>query len=139
MQTRNMGRREFIASAGAVAALGAIPSWAGGILVPGYYGKHLRSVADMVSANARYAADSFFFITDLHVTSNYKRSGGLIASLSGDMPVSKVLCGGDLPCAFSKCFSTDRSSLDYALNWYRRAWISAARDWPHWWYAGVVE
>ena len=39
------------------------------------------------------------------------------------VPVSKTLCGGDLPCAYSKCFSTDKSSLDYALDWYRKAWI----------------
>jgi len=123
MNAFRMTRRGFVASSGAFAASAAMPSWAGGVAVPSYYGRYLDAVAAKVASRSNEAADAFFFITDLHITSNRKRSGDLIALLSGMVPVSKTLCGGDLPCAYSKCFSTDKSSLDYALDWYRKAWI----------------
>lgn len=116
-------RRGFISSAVGAAAYAAMPSWAGNIAVPGYYSKYLDSVAGKIASKAKSATDGFFFITDLHVNCNFKKSGGLIASLSGSAPVRKVLCGGDLPGAYTESFPNDRVPLDYAVDWYRKGWV----------------
>lgn len=91
--------------------------------LPAFYNRYLDAVAERVVSKPFEATDSFFFITDLHVPANSKRSGEIIAKLSGMTPVSKTLCGGDFPCAFSEEFSSDRAALDYSVECYRKYWV----------------
>lgn len=123
-------RRGFIGSAAALAACmmskearAVIASAEAAEPLPVYYGPHLAAVAAKINARAADAADSFWFITDLHITANRKRSGKAIAALAGMAPsIKKTLVGGDFPEAFGAKFETDRMCVDYAIDFYRLFW-----------------
>ena len=92
--------------------------------LPDYYNAHLDAVAKKVNALAERAADGFWFITDLHITANRRRSGKAIAALTARVPsIRKTLCGGDLPEAFSARFENSKAGVDFAVNYYRRFWV----------------
>ena len=91
--------------------------------LPDYYAPHLAAVAAKVNARAGQVADAFWFITDLHITANRRRSGKAIAALAGLVPsITKTLVGGDFPEAFGAKFETDRLCVDYAVDYYRLFW-----------------
>ncbi|MBP5545641.1 MAG: metallophosphoesterase [Kiritimatiellae bacterium] len=60
----------------------------------------------------------FFFLTDLHVPSNYGESAPLIARLISETGLRTVVSGGDIPEAFG-----DRASLDDSIARYRQNWV----------------
>ncbi len=78
-----------------------------------------RAAARIRDLSARCPV-AFFFLTDLHVPSNYGESASLLASLIGETGVRTVVCGGDIPEAFG-----DRASLDASIARYRDIWIAA--------------
>ena len=87
--------------------------------LPDYYAPHLAAVAAKVNARAGQVADAFWFITDLHITANRRRSGKAIAALADLVPsITKTLVGGDFPEAFGAKFETDRLCVDYAVDYF---------------------
>lgn len=107
--------RAFAASMADAAADAASP-------MPEYYKAYLAGVAAKVNDLARNAADAFWFITDLHITSNKRQSGKVIAALTGMTPIRKTICGGDLPEAFASRFESPKAGVDYAIDFYRLFW-----------------
>lgn len=121
-----MNRRTFLTGAGAFALVG----WkkvarASGL--PDYYGAHLEHVVTRVRDLARECDDGFWFITDLHIKSNFCRSGDLLAELVRRTPLAKVVCGGDIVDAFAKGFDTDRQAVEYAIDAYKDKWVEPIR------------
>ena len=92
--------------------------------LPDYYAAYLDAIAKKVNALAEKTADGFWFITDLHITSNRRQSGKALAALTAKAPsLVKTFCGGDLPVAFSQTFKTSREGVDYAIDYYRLFWV----------------
>lgn len=121
-----MDRRGFLTGAGALTLVG----WQGVARasgLPGYYAAHLEHVANRVRNLAKDCRGGFWFITDLHVKSNFCKSGLLLAELVRRTPLARVLCGGDLTEAFAKGFDTDRQAVDYAIDAYRNLWVEPVR------------
>ncbi|MBR4170936.1 MAG: metallophosphoesterase [Kiritimatiellae bacterium] len=88
--------------------------------LPEFYDDYLQGIAGRVAAirQRTKVTDSFFFITDPHIPANAKRSGRMIARLIRMTGINKVLCGGDLPCAFG-----DKAVIDATLKDYRAFWL----------------
>jgi len=125
-----LSRRSFLASMGVFAAasamsapMRAIASLADTTPLPEYWKLYIDAVAGKVRAIAEKTADGFWFITDLHITANRLRSGKVLTALASRTPLTKVLCGGDLPEAFAAKFDTDKAGVDYAVNLYRSLWV----------------
>ena len=123
----NVTRRSFIGGSVACALTRgafAAPDAAG---VPAYSAEMAEAFAARVRARAETCADGFFFITDLHIPRNARRSGRIIAALADRTPLRKVLCGGDLPEAFTRTGFTDRGSLEDTVETYRTQWVEPLR------------
>lgn len=121
-----LNRRKFI---GGLASLSTL-SWREIALAadyPAYYAEHLKDVSDRVKALSKTCADGFWFMTDLHIKANRRRSGELIAELSKRTSLTRVLCGGDLTEAFGKGYATDRGAIDFAVDAYRESWVRPLR------------
>ena len=87
--------------------------------VPGYWRESIdRAEARIRNLSAR-CDDAFFFITDLHIPSNHRASGRLLAALTAETGVRKVFCNGDLPEAYG-----GRESIDRTIADYRRLWVA---------------
>ena len=85
--------------------------------VPGYWRESIdRAEARIRDLSAR-CDDAFFFITDLHIPSNHRASGRLLAALTAETGVRKVFCNGDLTEAFGGRESIDRTIVDYQRLW----------------------
>ena len=93
--------------------------WAADEGLPAYYGDMLASVSAKVRRNARSCADGFWFITDLHIPSNARMSGRILAKLVKETGLKKVLCGGDMPEAFGS-----KESLAASVRNYRDEWVA---------------
>lgn len=123
----NASRREFI---GGIAALSLV-GWrrvalAGGY--PAYYSERFAAAAARVNALASQCSGGFWFVTDLHIPSNCRRSGELLAEFVKATPLRNVLCGGDIPEAFAcKRFATDRAAIEDVVRLYREKWVEPIR------------
>jgi len=70
--------------------------------IPAYYNTYL---ADIIARVNRHRMEDgcdagFWFLTDLHVSANHKKSGLLLTRLVAETGIRRVVCGGDLPMAF---------------------------------------
>ena len=89
--------------------------------LPECYADYLPQIAARINALKSRTADGFFFLTDLHIPANRKRSGQLIADLIGRTRLRNVYCGGDFPQAYS----TDlQASVDAAMSDYLTYWAN---------------
>ncbi|HRR33086.1 MAG TPA: metallophosphoesterase [Kiritimatiellia bacterium] len=124
-----ISRRAFMESV-AVTALGiaarGLAAAKGGC--PEYYAAYLASVASRIREKARSCEEGFYFITDLHISSNAKQSGHVLAELAGLAPIRKVLCGGDLVVAFSPKGVSDRDSVWQTIDDYKTCWVNPIRE-----------
>lgn len=118
-------RRSFLlggvaAVSGVLNSVTSLAAEQGNDPLPEFYDGYLRGIADRVASIRQRAkvTDSFFFITDPHIPANAKRSGKMIANLIRATGINKVLCGGDLPCAFG-----DKAVIDATLRDYRTFWL----------------
>ena len=104
-------------------ALGAgFPAYPG---VPRFYSGYLDGIAEKINANAKSCADGFWFLTDIHLPVNSGRSGRIIASLAGKVPLGKVFCGGDLPYAYLwKQNVHCREAVDECIRVYCEKWVN---------------
>ncbi|MBR1836159.1 MAG: metallophosphoesterase [Kiritimatiellae bacterium] len=75
-------------------------------------------VARRVRALGGTCSFGFWFITDLHVPSNFRGSGGLLARFVRETGLRAVVCGGDVPEAFG-----DGASLEASVAAYREDWV----------------
>jgi hypothetical protein len=105
-------RRAFV-TAGAAALAADWRLWAAEEGLPAYYGEHLADVARKVARLKAACCDGFWFLTDLHIPSNRCVSGRLLARLTAETGMKKVLCGGDHIEAFGGKDSIDRTIADY--------------------------
>lgn len=111
-------RRAFV-TAGAAALAADWRLWAAEEGLPAYYGEHLADVARKVARLKAACCDGFWFLTDLHIPSNRCVSGRLLARLTAETGMKKVLCGGDHIEAFGGKDSIDRTIADYQEKWVR--------------------
>ena len=118
---RSVSRRAFLKAglAGSIMTVADGRLWAAEEGLPAYCGEMLASVAAKVRRNAERCADGFWFITDLHIPSNAKNSGRILAKLVAETPLKKVLCGGDMPEAFG-----GKASVDATITSYREEWVA---------------
>ena len=117
-----MNRREFIKSSAALPAAGVLASWrvwAAEEGLPAYYADHLARAAWRMRRLAERCGEGFFFITDLHIPSNARQSGRIIAKLIAETGARKVFCGGDLTTAFG-----EKESIDKTVERYREDWVA---------------
>lgn len=113
-----MNRRDFLKSFGAFAAgLAGLDLFAKFDLpaaVPAYYDAYFAE--RLATLNRQRMAEGFgagfFFVTDLHILSNRKLSGLLIARLVKETGIRRVICGGDLPVAFGTAAQLDEIAHD---------------------------
>ena len=112
-------RRSFLSATAATAATASWRIWAAEEGLPAYYGDHLADVARKVNRLKKTCCDGFWFLTDLHVPSNRCVSGRLLARLTAETGMKKVLCGGDHVEAFGGKDSIDRTIADYQEKWVR--------------------
>lgn len=115
----SVSRRGFLKIGIASAAMTAADwrLWAVDEGLPAYYGDMLASVSVKVRRNAKTCADGFWFVTDMHIPSNTRMSGRIIAKLVKETGIRKVLSGGDMPEAFGSKASLDASVKDYRDEW----------------------
>lgn len=122
-----MNRREFI---GGIAALSAV-GWRKAALAagyPAYYAERFAAAAARINALAPRCRGGFWFVTDLHISSNRLHSGELLAAFAKATPLRDVLCGGDLPEAFTgRRFATDRAAIEDVVRLYREKWVGPIR------------
>lgn len=123
-----MNRKEFLGGLLASAAVvpWKLPALAGEIpMVPAYYDGFLASAVAKINRNRmNYGCEeAFFFITDLHIRSNRRKSGYLLARLIRETGIRKVLCGGDLTEAFADRYPTDKMAVDFAIDAFRKDWV----------------
>ena len=114
---KKLTRREFAVGCAAFATL---RGWSGedsGIRQ--YYHEYLRGIRKRVAAAAKGAAQSFWFVTDMHIPSNAKQSGCLLADLVRTTSVSRVVSGGDLCEAFGGKPSVDQTIAEWRDLWVR--------------------
>ena len=116
-----ISRRGFLrlGVAGAAMTVADWRLWAADEGLPAYYGDMLANVTAKVRRNARSCADGFWFITDLHIPSNARMSGRILAKLVKETGLKKVLCGGDMPEAFGS-----KESLAASVRNYRDEWVA---------------
>ena len=72
-------------------------------VIPFYYKEYLdNKIKEMDDLFFNYKSynDSFIFITDLHLSSNHKKSPSLIRYILKYSNINKVFCGGDIPMAY---------------------------------------
>ena len=128
----DLSRRDFLSGLGVFAAAGAMSpamrafaAAADDAAQPlgAYWAPHLAAVAEKVKALAAQTVDGFWFITDLHIVSNRRQSGKVLAALAPLTPLGQVLCGGDLPEAFAAHYPTDKVGVDIAADHYRLFWV----------------
>jgi len=113
-----MKRRDFLKSFGAFAAsmagLDLFAKFDLPAAVPTYYDDYLAE--RIATLNRQRMAEGFgagfFFVTDLHILSNRKLSGLLIARLVKETGIRRVICGGDLPVAFGTAAQLDEIAND---------------------------
>ena len=124
-----ISRRAFI-ECGAAAALGAATRGFAAAQAGGtdYYAAHVASVASRIRERAKHCGEGFYFITDLHISSNAKQSGRVLAELAGLTPLRKVLCGGDLVVAFTPKGGSDRDSVWQTIDDYAKCWVNPIRE-----------
>jgi len=91
--------------------------------LPKYYPEYLAGIAAKVKTIAQTTVDGFWFITDLHITSNARNSGKALAALTPLTPLKKTFCGGDLPEAFSAKFKSSKEGVDFAIDFYKSFWV----------------
>lgn len=123
----NLNRREFLIGSGSLACAGAWAPTLHAAGYPSYYEAPLAQVASRVTKLAASCDVGFWFVTDLHIKSNARKSGLLLAELAQRTPLADVLCGGDLVEAFGKAYPTDRDAVDYAIDGYRTDWVRPIR------------
>ena len=71
--------------------------------IPSYYKEYLDNrikEMDDLFFNYKSYNDSFIFITDLHLSSNHKKSPSLIRYILKYSNINKVFSGGDIPIAY---------------------------------------
>ena len=71
--------------------------------IPSYYKEYLDNrIKEMDNLFLNYESynDAFIFITDLHLTTNHKKSPSLISHILKYSNINKVFCGGDIPMAY---------------------------------------
>ena len=87
--------------------------------LPSCYADYLPDVARRINAIKSVTADGFFFLTDLHIPANHKRSGQIVADLIGRTRLRNVFCGGDFPQAYSTQLqaNVDQTMADYLTYW----------------------
>ena len=71
--------------------------------IPSYYQEYLDNrIKEMDNLFLNYESynDAFIFITDLHLTTNHKKSPSLISHILKYSNINKVFCGGDIPIAY---------------------------------------
>ncbi|MBR0506634.1 MAG: hypothetical protein IJJ84_14640 [Kiritimatiellae bacterium] len=116
-----VNRRDFIGLGAGTAASGLIPR----CLAQGmdYQAPQLARVAKRVTELSRKTDAGFFFITDLHVADNFKKSGELLAELVRRTPIRRTICGGDIGVAFSWKSPSDEAAVKYAASEFRAKWV----------------
>ncbi len=78
----------------------------------------LSRVAEKVRRLSETCPFGFWFVTDLHVPSNARRSGEMLARLVGETALRTVVSGGDIPEAFGS-----DSDLEDSFAKYRETWV----------------
>ena len=118
------GRRSFLAGGACAAVCAAVRPFAARAAdalpaLPEYYAGYLPQVAARINALKQRTDDGFFFLTDLHIPANRKRSGQLIADLIGRTRLRNVYCGGDFPQAYGADprANVDATMADYLTYW----------------------
>lgn len=122
-----INRREFLTGSLSSALIG----WRQAVLAAGYpeyYAEHLAKASARINGLAATCEDGFWFMTDLHILSNRRKSGVLLAELVKQTPLKRVLCGGDLVSAWGEKFPTDRAAVEFAIDAYRKDWIAPIRN-----------
>ena len=126
----HLTRRAFIGS-GTVAAVAAFLPRRGvggeSSCVAAYYEPYLTEVSRRIRAHSSSCDTGFFFVTDQHVKSNCGQSGRLVAELIRRTGIVRVFSGGDLVEAFGEGYPTDKAAVDFAIDGYRRKWVSPIR------------
>lgn len=118
-------RRDFLKGFAAFAAsMGGYEAFAKYELpaaVPAYYDAYLAERVATINRRRMEEgfAAGFFFVTDLHILSNRKLSGLLIARLVQATGIRRVICGGDLPVAFGSPAQLDEIAKDL----WPRCWV----------------
>ena len=87
--------------------------------VPGHWRESLDRAESRIRDLSARCDDAFFFLTDLHVPANHRRSGRLLGALVADTGVTKVFCNGDLVEAYG-----GRDSIERTVTDYRRLWVA---------------
>ncbi len=120
-----LSRRGFLkfGLAGTAMMLADWRLWAKGEGLPAYYGDYLAKIASRLNELSKTCDDAFFFITDLHIPSNRRVSGRILAKLVAETGVKKVLCGGDMPEAFG-----GQASVERTIAAYRSEWVAAVEQ-----------
>lgn len=97
--------------------------------VPAYYDAYLGEIVAKVNRNRMEGRcdEGFVFLTDLHVRSNFRRSGSLIARIVRETGMKRVLCGGDLTEAFGAEHPSDKAAVDFAIDAFRNDWVKPVR------------
>lgn len=113
----DVSRREFIkgfaAFAAAMSGYEAFAKFDLPPAVPAYYDAYLAErIATINRRRMEGCAAGFFFVTDLHILSNRKLSGLLLARLVKETGLRRVICGGDLPVAFGTPAELDEIATD---------------------------
>lgn len=121
-------RRSFLAGGACAAVYAAVRPFAARAAsalpaLPACYADYLPQIAAKINSLKQRTDDGFFFLTDLHIPTNRKRSGQLIADLIGRTRLRNVYCGGDFPQAYS--YSADlQASLDQTMSDYLTYWAN---------------
>ena len=97
--------------------------------MPDYYDSYLKEIIARINRNRkeRGCDEGFVFLTDLHIKSNHRRSGHLIAHLIRETGIRRVFCGGDLVEAFGEGYRTDKDAIDFAVDAFRSDWVRPIR------------
>lgn len=91
--------------------------------VPSYYDDYLKERIDVIDntfLNYTSYNDYFIFITDLHLSTNFKKSPFLIEYLLKNTIINKVFCGGDIPIAYGSKESLVESALLFERQFYKK-------------------
>lgn len=121
----NINRREFLSGFAAFAAAFAsydVFAKATGLPeeIPVYYNAYLAEIVARVNRHRMEdgCGVGFWFLTDLHISANHRKSGLLLTHLVSETGLRRVICGGDLPTAFGTA-----QDLDAMVRLH----------WPHLW------
>ena len=114
-------RRRFLEGCVGTTALSLIPRALAENL--SYHEAQIARVAERVLELSRTAEAGFFFITDLHVADNCRKSGDLLAELCRRTPIRRTFCGGDIGVAFSWKSPSNEVAVEFAASEFRSRWI----------------